>query len=317
MKNQIRVGLFVAVSLFIFQVSTTYATDYNYLPNDVFLKQQEEKSALEYRLQRLENGISGNSSSQISSLSARISQLESERTTEKNYVSGVYAHNGIANQLPAKLAEIDAKYSSQISSLQSQKSALENTVSNQQSSQTEISNLKLEIAQLKAKMIDDELQANLKALEKYQTQEKQSSYYSEEDLLKLYNYLDSLSVKDASELYQQVKDKNEDVASRLNELQNKKYPNGKTGTGKNDDYLKSQETVISEVRNKIVTPKAVKQEAKKTQVKATSTEEKVIPQVKQEQPKAQPISVEAQKPIEKKTTIREKVSGFFKKVFWK
>lgn len=310
MTKIIRASLFV-LSIFILQTSSVFATSYNYLPNDVYIKQQEEKSALEYRLQKLENGISGNSSSQIATLSARISQLESERTTEKNYISGVYAQSGIANQLPAKLAEIDAKYNAQISTLQSQKSALENTVSSQQSSQTEIANLKLQIAQLKAQMVDDELQANLKALEKYQTQEKQSSYYSEADLLKLYNYLDSLSVKDASELYSQIKAKNEDVASRLTELQNKKYPNGKTGTSKNIEYLKSiQKDVVVPTPKKIEKP-VIKQEIKKTEEKPV-----IEPQVEEMKPQPEPVQI--QKPIEKKPTIKQKVSGFFKRMFgWK
>ncbi len=307
MTKIIRVSLFV-LSIFILQTTSVFATGYNYLPNDVYIKQQEEKSALEYRLKQLENSFSGNSSSQISSLSARISQLESERTTEKNYISGVYAQSGIANQLPAKLAEIDAKYNTQISSLQSQKSALENITSNQQSSQVEIANLKLEIAKLKAQMVDDELQANLKALEKYQIQEKQSSYYSEADLLKLYNYLDSLSAKDAYELYSQIKAKNEDVASRLTELQNKKYPNGKTGTSKNIEYLKSiQKDVVAPTSKKTEKP-ALKQEIKKT-------EEKPVIELQVEQAKPQPEPVQIQKPIEKKTTIGQKVSGFFKRVF--
>lgn len=306
-----RVSLFV-LSIFILQTTSVFATGYNYLPNDVYIKQQEEKSALEYRLKQLENSFSGNSSAQISSLSARISQLESERTTEKNYISGVYAQNGIANQLPAKLAQIDAKYSNQISELQSQKSALENTTSNQQSSQVEIANLKLEVAKLKAQMVDDELQANLKALEKYQIQEKQSSYYSEADLQNLYKYLDSLSAKDAYYLFQQVQDKNEDIALRLTELQNKKYPNGKTGTSKNIEYLKSIQKDTPVVAPKKIDKPALKQEIKKTEIK---TEEKPIIEPQIEKVKPQPEPVQIQKPIEKKTTIGQKVSGFFKRMF--
>ena len=62
----IKICFFVFVAIFILQTKTTFATDYNYLPPDVLIKQNEEKSALEYRLRNLEAGLSGSSSSYIS-----------------------------------------------------------------------------------------------------------------------------------------------------------------------------------------------------------------------------------------------------------
>jgi hypothetical protein len=305
MKNLIKISMFV-FSIFVIQTTLVFATDYNYLPNDVFIKQQEEKSALEYRLQKLESGISSNSSSFVSNISSRISQLESERATEKNYISGTYARLGIANQLQAKLDEIDRKYDAQISSLRNQQSNLENTISSQQSNATEISNLKLQIAQLKAQMVDQELQTNLKALEKYQIKTEE---YSDADIETVFNYIDAMSLEDASNFYQVVKKNNPDVAERVAVLYFKKYPNGKVGTANNDEYTKSTKET-----NKIEKT-IIKQETKKIETKSLSLEEKPISQIQIEQPKIQTEQIQEQKPVQTKTTFRQKVSGFFKRIF--
>jgi hypothetical protein len=299
----IKICFFVFVALFILQTKTTYATDYNYLPPDVLIKQNEEKSALEYRLRNLEDGLSGSSSSYISNLTSRISQLESEWTTEKNYISGTYAQYGIANQLAGKLAEIDAKYNSQINDLKSEKAKLETSVSNQQSKEKEISDLKLEIAKLKAEMVNQELQVNLQALEKYQTKE----VYSDADVLEVFKYLDALAVQDSSDLYQIVKENNLDVAQRVAILYDKRYPNGKPGTAKYDDYLASIKPIAKPTAiQKTTTPEStqieeIKEEAILEQVIATppTTQESVITP-----------------PVQEKQSLGRKVINFFKRFFW-
>lgn len=312
MKKIIKVSLFV-FSIFVIQTTIANATGYSYLPNDVYIKQQEEKSALEYRLQKLEAGISNNSSSLVSSISSRISELESERQTEKNYISGTYAHLGIANQLQAKLDEIDRKYDSQISSLRSQQSNLENTISNQQSKETEISNLKLQIAQLKAKMIDQELQANLKALEQYQTPKEE--VYSDVDVQQVFDYMESLDFKSESIIFAKIAKSNPNVATRIVALYDQKYPNGKTGSPKNNEYLKSLEkTTKTEIVKKVEKP-VIKQEEKKIETKQTILEEKPTSQIQLEQPKIQIEQTQEQKPVQVKTTFKQKISGFFKRIF--
>lgn len=299
----IKTCFFVFVALFILQTKTTFATDYNYLPPDVLIKQNEEKSALEYRLRNLEAGLSGSSSSYISSLTSRISQLESEWTTEKNYISGTYAQYGIGNQLAGKLAEIDAKYSTQINDLKSEKEKLETSVSNQQSKEKEISDLKLEIAKLKAEMVNQELQVNLQAIEKYQTKE----VYSDIDVLEVFKYLDALAVQDSSDLYQIVKENNLDVAQRVAILYDKKYPNGKPGTAKYDDYLASiksitKPTSVQETAKTEPTPiKEINDEVIQEQIVSTS------PVVRE------PVITPS---VQEKPTLGRKIINFFKRLFW-
>ena len=118
------------------------------LTNDFYIKLQEEKSALEYRISSLET--SSYNSPDLSSLNiqSRIDGLIRERETEKNYITGLYGKNGIGNQLPAALAGIDTKYQSQIDNLNQQKAYYQNQISSQQSSNNELSQTKLRIQEL-------------------------------------------------------------------------------------------------------------------------------------------------------------------------
>ncbi len=294
--KKFKIGLLVFAVLV--TAKTVSATTYNYLPPDVLIKQQEQQSALEYRLQKLEAGAANDPSAMISSLSSRISQLESQRTTEKNYISGVYGRNGLGDQLAGKLAEIDAKYSSQISDLQSQKSKLESSISTQQNNEKEISDLKLQIAQLKEKIADQELQVNQQAIQKYQTKET----YSDADVLEVFTYIDALAVQDSSNLFQRIKKNNAEVAERLTALYNNKYPNGKPGTAKYDDYLKSIQKTIK--------PEVIKKEIKSTTQK---TETKPIVETITTPVVQQPVVTPT--PVQEKPSLGKRIKNFFTRWF--
>lgn len=306
-------GVFV-FGIFSLQSSIAFATDYNYLPADVLIKQQEEKSALEYRLQNLEAGLSGNSSAYISSLSSRISQLESERVTEKNYISGTYGKYGIGNQLPAKLAEIDSKYDTQISALQSQKASYQSDLATQQLKKEEINNLKLQIAQLRAQIVDQELQANLKALEKYQN--PTPVVYSDADVYEYFLYLDSLSIDDASDFFQRLKIYNLDAAKRVTTLYNNKYPNGKPGTGKYEDYLATliipEPIVIKEIPS--IQEKKVVQKAEEVKTPVVVETKKEIQDIVASSTTKEVVSLEKPVVVEKEGFV-QKVKHFFGRLF--
>ena len=303
MKNLIKIGIFVFVILV--TTNTAFATDYNYLPPDVLIKQQEQQSALEYRLQKLESGLSGNSSSMISTLSSRISQLEQERDTEKNYISGIYGSYGIGNQLQSKLSQIDAKYDSQISALRSQKADLENKISSQQSQQLEIAELKLQIAKLKDQIAEQEYKVSQQALQKYQ----EKHIYSDSEVQEVFNYLDALNVQDASNLYQRIRKNNAEVADRLDALHIKKYPNGKTGTAKYNDYLATLKPVKTSVVNSTKTKPKIsqKQEIKKA-------EQPVIDNIPTPLADEQKPVITTQ-PAPEKQTFGTRIKNFFKKLF--
>ncbi|KND51844.1 MAG: hypothetical protein ABA06_01125 [Parcubacteria bacterium C7867-001] len=304
MNKSIQIGVF-ALGIFIFQATNVHATDYNYLPPDVLIKQQEAQSALEYRLQKLEASVSSDSSASIASLKSRISQLESERTTEKNYISGVYAQSGIANQLEAKLAEIDAKYDSHISSLKSQLSKLESSSSSQSNNESEIQSLKLQIAQLKDKIATQELQVSEQALEKYQTKYE----YSDAEVYEVFTYIDALALQDSSKLFQRIKVNNPEVASRVVAFYNQKYPHGKPGTAINDEYLASLPKTTAPTPTKTqagVAPTVVPKEV-------ATTAKDSVPAEWQIPPTPEPVITP---PVEPKPTFIQKVMSFFSRWFF-
>ncbi|MDB5188242.1 MAG: fibronectin type protein [Candidatus Kaiserbacteria bacterium] len=132
------------ITLFFFSAcfSVVQASTYSGLPNDVYIKQQEEKSALEYRLQILESKISANPDASTYVLQDRITQLEDERNTKINYIKGRYGQLGITSQADAAIADINAKYDVQINSLKSQIKSMQVSSSAQDSLNSEINDIK-------------------------------------------------------------------------------------------------------------------------------------------------------------------------------
>lgn len=173
MKQITRIGFF----LFTLSVYApfAYATDYNYLPADVGIKQNEALSALEYRLQTLEAQIVNSSQVSIDTINARIKALEAERDTEKRYVTGLYGSYGIGNQLDAKLAEIDAKYDAQINELEDEKDGYESDASALTKAEKEAEQLRQQIIELQKQNLEliDVQQSFLKTKEKHRIDNNQ------------------------------------------------------------------------------------------------------------------------------------------------
>jgi hypothetical protein len=284
---------------------SVFATSYNYLPPDVYIKQQEEKSALEYRLKKLESSFSGSSASYISTLSSRISQLESEKNTEKTYITGVYGNYGITNQLESKLAEIDNKYALQISDLQSQKQEHENKLENQKAKEAEISELKSQIAQLQKTISEQES----KAIEN-PAPVVTKKIHTDADITKIFSYIDSLSLIDASTVYQKINKENPEVMDRVMLLYDKKYPHGKSGTAANDEYLESIQNVTTPIKT---TPKNTKvilfAKSKVVNQKIEAAQAQAVTEIVTPTEKAVP------QPIQEKQTFIKKIRNFFGKLF--
>lgn len=309
MKNLIRTFVFV-LGIFVFQATVAHATGYNYRPADVYIKQQQEKSALEYRLQKLESSLSSNPSASLSTIESRIQQLKSERDTEINYIRGLYAQSGISNQIDAKVAEITAKYASQISALESQKSSYQSQA-DVQAKEAEITELKLKIKQLEYDMQTKEYEQALKnmdALKNRTVTPSAPDVYvpNTTDPYTIFKYMDSLSLQGASDVYQKLLKTNPTLAEKVNAVYDEVYPNGKPGTWVNDEYKASQNTATKQVQKvPVVEKKPVTKEAeiKAEPVIATSTQVTPAQEVK------------APEPI--KQTFVQKVFGFFEKLaFW-
>lgn len=289
MNKIIRTCVFVLMA-FTFQASIAHATDYNYLPADVGIKQKEALSALEYRLKSLESQLSNNPSASISTINARISELKSERDAEINYIRGLYAQSGISNQADAKVAEITAKYASQISELESQKSSYQSQ-SDTNAKEAEIAELKLKIKQLEYDMQTAEYE---KA-----TQIPKSSA----TIYDLYNWLETLPPDEWSAQLNLLKSMNPENYKKIEDIYRVNHP---------EFFSQASETVAP----KIVPTAAVQ---KKTE---TIKKIEIKPEVKVEAtttPIVQaPVAEEIKTPEPPKETFVQKVFGFFKRfVFWK
>lgn len=289
MKNLIRIGVF-AFGIFVFQASIAHATDYNYLPADVGIKQKEALSALEYRLRSLESQVSSNPSVSISTINARISELQSERDTEINYIRGLYAQNGISNQADAKVAEITAKYASQISELESQKSSYQ-LQSGSNAKEAEIAELKLKIKQLEYDMQTAEYE---KA-----TQIPKSSA----TIYDLYNWLETLPAEEWSAQLNLLRSMNPENYKKIEDIYRIKHPEFFSQASENVAPKIVPSTAVQKKTEMIkkVEPKAeIKVEATSTPIEKT------------------PVVEEVKIPQPTKETFVQKVFKFFKRlVFWK
>lgn len=288
-KNILGTFAFV-IGLLFSQSIVVHATDYNYLPADVGIKQREALSALEYRLQTLESQISNNPSSSLSTINSRISTLESERDVEINYIRGLYAKNGISNQADAKVAEITAKYASQISDLESQKSLYQSQIDNS-SKDSEIADLKLQIKKLKLEM------QNSKA----QSSEPQATIYD------LYNWLETLSPDDWSAKLNLLKITNPENYKKIEDIYRIKHP---------EYFVENSPPQTTQVVEQNTNPTPVIKKVEAVKKIESKTEEKVeattTPMVKEN------AVTEIEKPEPPKETFIGKILNVFKKlIFWR
>lgn len=266
-------------------LSIAFATDYNYLPADVSIKQKEAESALGYRLQTLENQQYSNPEISVINIEGRITELEQEREVEKNYIKGLYAKNGIVNQLQSVLVKIDAKYTTQIESLQSQKQVFQSQVTSNQNLKDEKQELQKQIEELRKQQIQQLGEYNNLLDEKINSYRNTSiirqvvtlldSRLKSSDENVVFSYLDSLPINGAITLGgegDKLKNTYPEMYKKVLILYNTKYPHGKAGTSGYEDYLKTQpaETKVNEL-NKPRRAILKKEETKNTPLAETSS----------------------------------------------
>jgi hypothetical protein len=289
------------LGIFVFQATVAHATDYNYLPADVSIKQQEEKSALEYRLKSLEAQLQNNSASLIGNIDNRILELKNERDAKKSYLTGTY---GLTEQIKVELSEIDSKYSKQIAELESQRSSYQSQI-DVKAKEAEIAELKLKIQQLE--------------YDKY-TKIYEQAIQSPQKNITIGEYFDWLeSLPDDQEVaqFKLLQKMNPVNAYKIEQLYRAKYP----------DFFakKAQKATTTSIDSNVI-------EQVKEQIPVKKTETIVAPKVEQkpivESPKITevtptpvvqaPIIEEIKTPEPPKETFVQKAFGFFKRlVFWK
>lgn len=296
--NKIRTCVFV-LGIFVFRATIAHATDYNYLPADVSIKQQEEKSALEYRLKSLEAQLQNNSASSIGNIDSRILELKNERDAKKNYLTGTY---GLSEQIKAELSEIDTKYSKQIANLESQRSSYQSQI-DIKAKEAEIAELKLKIQQLE---YDKYTKVYEQAIQPPQKQITIGEYF---------DWLESLPDDQEVAQFKLLQKMNPVNAYKIEQLYRAKYP----------DFFakKSQKAtttpVIEEVKKVVVNTavpeaKPVAKIEQKPKVETPKVIEPIASTTMVVDEPVAPIRVEEVS----KPTFTERVAGFFRSlIFWK
>lgn len=294
-------SILVFVSLCSFSVA--YATGYNYLPDDVYIKQQQEKSALEYRLKNLESQISGSPQISILTIDQRIDELRQEWETKKEYTRDMLAHNGAytPESYSSLVAKFETEYSSQINSLEAQKSQYQQQINNQAKIDEEIAKIQQQIKEIDA-YYDKQRDAVIQKYQQDTTPQKQATIGD------LYEWLETLPADEWTEKINLLKVSNPTNYLKIVELYRIYHPEFFT----QNEEPKATPTITPKIAPLQKTaPKKVEQETKSFDVetiqtvKATST------------PVITPTQ-ETKQPEKPRQSFVQKVFGFFRSLmFWR
>ncbi len=213
------------------------------------LKAMQEKSDLEYRLKSMEAKIQGDPQLSIIQIDQRINEIRQQWNQERSYMTERFANMGIlttSGQAPEALSGIDAKYQNRINTLEQQKNYYNNMVANQEQKNREIAEIKRQIEEIDRKTDEDiqKIKTNvdnqnkqalgdfLRDVERFRPENKPTAQSA-------FDYIESFSLDDASGIYRKIEAVNPGLMPAVVTIYWKKYPNGKPGTSKHDEYLAS------------------------------------------------------------------------------
>ncbi len=278
------------------------ATGYNYLPDDVYIKQQQEKSALEYRIKSLESQISGNPQISILTIDQRITELRRQWEDEKTYTTGTLAHNGAGTPeiYASAIAKIDSKYSSQISALEAQKTQYQEQINKQAEIDKEIEKIQQQIKDID-KYYDSQRDAVIQQYQQNVTQPQKQATIGD-----LYNWLETLPAEEWSQKLELLKQMNPENYKKIEELYRINHP----------EFFSSEEKVQTSkttIKTQPVTQKIIEKKAEQKISTTTPTNTSVSTTTLLET-KTQPTII----PPQVKPTVMQRVSNFFRSLmFWR
>lgn len=302
---------FVLASILVLP-NLAFATGYNYLPNDVYIKQQEEKAALEYRISTLETNLQNSPTLSVLNIESRISQLEQEKQTEINYTTGLYAKNGISNQLPDAIAKINAKYDSQIENLEQQIEEYEDMMSAESDLQSEIRDLKAQLTEIEQQMSQTTQGSS------------EATSVAVPSAIDIFEYLDTLPNNEAQEIMGILGVENNALYEEVLRIVQLKYPYGKPGSALYKWHSENSnippEVASDSVETTTNEPYVQKSFTNEVNYLKTTTSEafvdKLLAATNTPDVAVAPAPEETQAPAEEPRSIWQSIVSFFKKIWW-
>ncbi len=227
----------IILSLLLITPVFVSATGYDYLPDDVWIKQQEEKSELEFRLRQIEAGMSGNLESSLRTIEYRIDELERELQTEIGYIKGRYGQLGVANQIPSAVAKVSSEFEAEISYLEDERDELKKFIREEEEAQDAIEALEARIAELESQSVAESIPA----------------YTPTQTIVRptpeaMFEYIDSLSLSEASAVYNDLRLWDPEMYEDVKYLIDLTYPHGKPGSARYEEY---QAAELADIANSI------------------------------------------------------------------
>jgi hypothetical protein len=229
--------LFLTLVLSFITTNTVIAYNPYGISDGLYMKLQEEKSAIEYRISQLETSSYNSPGLSSMNIESRINDLERERDSKKNYATGTYAKYGATEMLKVALDKIDEEYDAKISVLEDQKAYYDQQSSYEEQARenkAEAQKLKKELLEIESKLLEQKRDSQIQDLKSTRGQ----------DNLNLLDELTSIKVPLATDvfyrldtmvdtieskrLFSLVKKDNLKLYNEILALANQKYFNNKT-----------------------------------------------------------------------------------------
>lgn len=232
--------LFLFISCF-FGI-TTYAYNPYGISDGLYMKLQEEKSDLEYRINQLETNSYNSPGLSSMNIQSRINDLIRERDSKKNYARGTYASYGATEMLQVALDKIDDEYNQKIQSLEDQKDYYDQESSYEEQAREnkeEAQKLKKKLLEIEAELISQkriEVEKQIEVLKNTPKVEfnlinelTNNSQKSPPPAIDVFNALDSMpDTLESAQLYSAIKEKDFSMYTKIQALASVKYFNNKT-----------------------------------------------------------------------------------------
>jgi hypothetical protein len=245
--------IFITLVLSFIITNTVIAYNPYGISDGLYMKLQEEKSAIEYRISQLETSSYNSPGLSSMNIESRINDLERERDSKKNYATGTYAKYGATEMLQVALDKIDEEYDAKISALEDQKAYYDQQSSYEEEARenkAEAQRLKKKLLELESQLVDQRAEEAKKQIEALKNTPKveinlineltNNSQKSPPPAIDVFNKLDTMiDTVESARLYSLVKENDFNMYTQIQIIASAKYFNNKTTVLDLFNYLDS------------------------------------------------------------------------------